>query len=233
MQRRYVLLPLLLLLLLPVAHAQTTFQVAVVSNTDHPNPQARFEVYAIDGVQGQELTLTRGQTYIFQMNSVSVVHPFYLSTSENGGGAEAYTDGVTNSGATGDEQLVFTVPLTAPDLLYYQCAVHLRMGWQMNIVNATSNEEETQPSALTLDAAFPNPFADATTLTLTLASPQDVAVEVFSTNGRRVATLHRGMLSGGRAHPFTLDATSLAEGTYVVRATAGARAVERRVTLVR
>ena len=103
----------------------------------------------------------------------------------------------------------------------------------MNIVNATSSEEDTQPPALALDAAFPNPFADATTLTLTLATPQEVVVEVFSTNGRRVATLHRGMLSRGRAHPLTLGATGLADGTYVGRATAGERTVERRVTLVR
>ncbi|MEP0547736.1 MAG: T9SS type A sorting domain-containing protein [Rhodothermales bacterium] len=233
MKHRYVFVPLLFALLLPVAQAQTTFQVAVVSNTNHPNPSARFEVYALDGVQGQELTLTRGQTYVFQMNSVSAIHPFYLSTSASGGGAGEFTDGVTNSGATGNEQLVFTVPMTAPGLLYYQCAIHQQMGWRMNIVNATANEEDTQPAALALDAAFPNPFADATTLTLTLASPQDVAIEVFSTNGRRVATLHRGILPSGRAHPFTLDAAGLADGTYVVRATAGERTVERRVTLVR
>ena len=233
MPYRYVPFALLLLFLLPAAHAQTTFQVAVVPNTDHPNPSARFEVYAIDGVQGQELTLTRGQTYVFQMNGVPAIHPFYVSTSADGAGAGEFTDGVTNSRATGNEQLTFTVPMTAPDLLYYQCANHSRMGWRLNIVNATSTEEGTQPSVLALDAAFPNPFAEQTTLTLTLASPQAVTVEVFSASGRRVAVLHDGLLSGGRAHPFTFDATGLADGTYLVRATAGASTVEHRVTLVR
>lgn len=235
MQRRYFFFPILFaLLLLPAAHAQTTFAVTVASNTaDNPRSNPWPVVYFIDGQESPELTLTRGQTYVFEIGAGANSHPFYISTSETGGGAGVWSEGVTGNFATTGGTVTFTVPMTAPDLLYYECGNHPRMGWQLNIVNATSNEEGSQPSALTLDAAFPNPFADATTLTLTLASPQDVAVEVFSTSGRRVATLHNGMLSSGRAHPFTLDATGLADGTYVVRATAGERTVERRVTLVR
>ena len=239
MTRCYAFVPFLLLLLLPfAAQAQdATFTVTVETKTaDHPyNGQGWPQGYVIDGDQGAELELVRGRTYVFQMSGVPTVHPFFISTSEAGGdgGTSTFTDGVTGNGASGNGTLTFVVPDDAPDELWYQCQNHARMGYRLTIINATSTEDDAQPSALTLDAAFPNPFAEQTTLMLTLATPQDVAVEVFSTSGRRVATLHRGLLSSGRAHPFTLDATGLADGTYVVRATAGERTVERRVTLVR
>lgn len=235
MQRRYAIFPVLFtLLLLPAVHAQTTFAVTVISNTaDNPRPNPWPVVYAIDGAESAALTLTRGQTYVFEIGAGANSHPFYISTSDVGGGAGVWSEGVTGNFATTGGTVTFTVPASAPDLLYYECGNHPRMGWQLNIVNATSSEEEAQPSALTLDAAFPNPFAEATTLTLTLASPQLVTVDVFSTTGQRVATLHDGILSSGRAHPFTLDAAGLADGTYIVRATAGETTVERRVTLVR
>ncbi len=235
MKRCYVVLSVLALLLaVQTVHAQTTFAVTVIASTGaNPRPDPWPVVYAIDGAESPELTLVRGQTYTFEVGSGANSHPFYISTSEVGGGAGVWTEGVTGNFSTTGGTLTFIVPMSAPDLLYYECGNHPRMGWRINVTNATSTEEEAQPAALTLDAAFPNPFAEQTTLMLTLSTPQEVTVEAFSTNGRRVATLHSGMLSSGRAHPFTLDGVGLADGTYIVRATAGEKVVERRVTLVR
>ena len=233
MPHRYLLLVFALLLALP-SQAQTTFTVNVVPNTSHPDPNARFEVYELDGVQGLELELVRGGTYVFQMDGTPTNHPFYISTSEVGAGAEVYENGVTGNFATGNEALTFTVPEDAPDLLYYQCQFHQRMGWQINIVdNTTATEDEAQPLALRLDAAYPNPFRAETSVRLALDAPRVVAVEAFDAAGRHVATLHAGMLAAGQPHTFTFDAAGLADGLYVIRATAGATVVERRVALVR
>jgi len=225
----------LLLLLLPVeVQAQTSFTVTVeTKSADHPNDgMGHPAAFVIDGEEANELTLVRGETYTFQMDGTPVIHPFYLSTSESGGGAEPYTEGVTGSGATGDEALTFVVPMEAPDLLWYQCQVHLFMGWRLNIVNPTATEDGAQPQALVLGAPFPNPFADRTALTLTLETPQEVTVEVFDVSGRRVATLHDGALPRGE-HPLALDGTGLGDGVYVVRVQSGDEVVERRVTLAR
>ncbi len=234
-RRALAVLLFALLLAAPLVHAQATFAVGVVPNTDHPDPEARFEVYAIDGVQGRELTLTRGQTYTFTTDDVPGNHPFYISTSEVGQAEGEYSDGVTGNFATQGEVLTFFVPMDAPDLLYYQCQFHQRMGWRITVVNPTSTTEgEAQPVALALSAAYPNPFAEYTQLTLTLDRPQTVTVDLFTATGRLVATLHDGTLAGP-THTFALNIAGLglADGTYLVRATAGETTVERRVTLVR
>ena len=116
----------------------TTFQVAVVTETDHPDPNAHSVVFEVDGVQGAELTLVRGETYVFQMNNTPALHPFHISTSSTGGdgGAGEWMNGVTGNFATGNDAVTFVVPNGGPDLLlFYQCANHPIMGWRLIIIS--------------------------------------------------------------------------------------------------
>jgi glucose/arabinose dehydrogenase len=145
------LLTLLTWLVLPAtAWAQDdTFTVTVGLKTDaHPNPGGNvLEAYYLDGVEGLELHLTRGVTYTFQMEDVPVMHPFYISTSATGGGAGVFDDGVTNNFASGDEVLTFTPDEDAPDLLYYQCGEHTRMGWRLYITDSGPDPVELEEVA--------------------------------------------------------------------------------------
>ena len=75
------------------------------------------------------LYLRRGDTYTFVNNSGGS-HPFQIRVS-NGG--SAYSTGVTNNGASSGN-IVFTVPMSAPATLYYQCTAHSGMGNTINIV---------------------------------------------------------------------------------------------------
>lgn len=114
----------------------TTFNVTVGDSTaNSPWGDLAFpEAYFIDGVENPALTLVRGQTYQFKMVSVPLVHPFIITTTPEGGGASVlWNDGVTNQGAAGNQTLTFVVPEAAPDLLYYACHNHQRMGWQLLI----------------------------------------------------------------------------------------------------
>lgn len=63
--------------------------------------------YIIDGTARKTLTVQKGITYSFQMNSVPSFHPYYITTSSSGGGLGEYLDGVTNSGAIGLKKLQF------------------------------------------------------------------------------------------------------------------------------
>ena len=76
------------------------------------------------------LYVTRGQTYNFVNNSGGS-HPFQLRTS-NGGGA--YNTGVTNNGAASGT-IKWTVPMTAPSSIYYQCTAHSNMGNTINVIS--------------------------------------------------------------------------------------------------
>ncbi|MCF7806023.1 MAG: CHRD domain-containing protein [Candidatus Marinimicrobia bacterium] len=116
------------------------YTVTVVTKTsEHPHFEEGYsEGYAIDGTEGAEITLTRGNTYAFVMDNVPSFHPFYITTNEVGNGDGEYNNGVTNNGADGTDTLTFTPPSDAPDLLYYQCVNHDYMGYRINIQDPVS-----------------------------------------------------------------------------------------------
>jgi len=81
-------------------------------------------VYAINGAANPVLALHRGSTYTFALNAAG--HPFWIKSVQGVTSANAYNDGVTNNGIeTGT--LTFTVPMTAPSTLYYNCEFHAPM----------------------------------------------------------------------------------------------------------
>ena len=83
-----------------------------------------------------------------------------------------------------------------------------------------------------LSAAYPNPFADATTFTFTLPEAAAVRLAVYDVLGREVAVLAEGMTDAG-AHEATFDASGLAAGVYVARLTADGLTATRQVVVTR
>lgn len=109
-----------------------------VEVTEKDNSHPYFGVgsthgFTVDGVQGKELTLIRGQTYEFNVN-VPTSHPFYISTDSVGQSAGVYSQDVTGNFVT-NGVLTFTPDTQTPDTLYYQCNNHANMGWKLNIVD--------------------------------------------------------------------------------------------------
>ncbi|PQJ34941.1 hypothetical protein BSZ35_10335 [Salinibacter sp. 10B] len=98
--------------------------------------------YAIDGEVGAVITLERGKTYAFELESSvdsgpnDLPHPFYVGTSAEGGGGDEYNDGVENAQAT-TGTVTFSVPSDAPDQLFYQCGNHVYMGGEMGIEDSS------------------------------------------------------------------------------------------------
>lgn len=75
------------------------------------------------------LYLKKGHTYVFNMNASG--HPFRIQ-STTGTGGTAYNDGVTNNSAETTD-IIFTVDMSAPATLYYQCTNHAAMNGTINI----------------------------------------------------------------------------------------------------
>jgi hypothetical protein len=116
--------------------------------------------YVIDQQNNPTLTLTRGQTYTFNVNASG--HPFWIKTARGAGSVNHYDNGVTNNG---DDvgTVTFTVPLDAPNPLFYNCGVHPPMGGTINIV-----AESTPTSTATRS---PTPTASQTRTPTPSASP--------------------------------------------------------------
>ena len=89
--------------------------------------------YEINGVNNPTLTVRRGQTYTFNLNTAG--HPFWLQTTGDGyQSANVYDSEFTgNSQTTGEHQWV--VPEDAPDEIFYQCEFHPVMFGKIIVVD--------------------------------------------------------------------------------------------------
>ena len=86
----------------------------------------------LNNASNPDFTFKRGQTYIFNVNAPG--HPFLIKTTATLGTGDTYNNGVTNNGASTDT-LTFTVPMDAPDTLFYICEFHSSMVGTINIID--------------------------------------------------------------------------------------------------
>jgi plastocyanin len=139
---------LLVLTIAGVASAQTTTTFSVVNSG--------MTAYLINGASNPTLSLTRGTTYTFNVNSPG--HPFFIKTAQVTGTGSAFNEGVTNNGiSTGMGTTTFQVPADAPGTLFYNCSIHSAMTGTLLIadaVPATGSFATGLLAALALVAGF-------------------------------------------------------------------------------
>jgi len=97
---------------------------------------------------------------------------------------------------------------------------------------ASSTTTTATSGALTFEAPYPNPARASATLRFSLPEATRVRLAVYDAMGREVARLADGEQAAG-THTFTLDASTLAAGTYVSRLEAGGRVQTQRLVVVR
>jgi hypothetical protein len=96
--------------------------------------------YEINGARNPTLVVRRGETYTFNLNTAG--HPLYLQTT-NGSGYQSqnvYSSGFDGNGET-NGTYTWTVPLDAPNELFYQCEFHAGMNGRIVISDLPSNGE--------------------------------------------------------------------------------------------
>ena len=91
--------------------------------------------WAIDFEPNPTLTLVRGNTYTFNLTQ-TIPLAFWIKTELSFGTANAWSEGVTNNGAS-TNLITFTVPQDAPDTLYYCNDTQYNFRGQFNIVDGT------------------------------------------------------------------------------------------------
>ena len=177
--------------------------------------------YYIDGASDPTLILARGKTYTFEMSGSG--HPFYLkSTSSTSGTSNEYTSGVVRNGSSNSsndgDSLVFTVPLNAPNTLWYQCSSHSGMLGQLTIKD-DNKADDTIITVSTLANSFFNtgntsdgdPIVNPTILIL------DAVDESLLTFEWKINGITQ---SGKTSSKFDVAGAGLANGTYKITAIA-------------
>lgn len=72
------------------------------------------------------------------------------------------------------------------------------------------------PNEVALHQNYPNPFNPVTNVSFTMPEPGEATLNVYDMLGRRVTTLHEGVISAG-IHTFEFNASALASGVYIYR----------------
>lgn len=100
--------------------------------------------FLIDGATQAALTLSQGQTYIFDVSSSTLsTHPIAFSTGGTDGAGSAYSDGISavldqagNASSQGSSgaMITFVVPTTGTSTVSYYCTSHSGMGSDLTIV---------------------------------------------------------------------------------------------------
>jgi hypothetical protein len=135
-------------------HCQVHFttMVGTITVLDPPdfliqvNPELTWNV---NGETNPTLTLTRGQTYSFDLNAVSDHHPFVINEDEGD------PDGTIYAGPAFQQAIAFTPDESTPATIYYHCQVHFTtMTGMINIVSPMI--------AVSAKAFLEGPFVSAT-----------------------------------------------------------------------
>jgi hypothetical protein len=82
-------------------------------------------------------------------------------------------------------------------------------------------------------SAFPSPARTQATVELAVQKTQPVTVAVYNVTGQRIATLHRGRVSGGEMRRIEMNTSTWASGVYILQATGETFSGTKRITVVR
>ena len=81
-------------------------------------------------------------------------------------------------------------------------------------------DENIQPFETEIVGNYPNPFNPTTKIEFNLEIAGHVEVSIYDLQGRKVTTLHNGLLDAKRGHIFNWDGSNIASGQYFARITA-------------
>jgi hypothetical protein len=91
-------------------------------------------------------------------------------------------------------------------------------------------QQPSLPDQIILNQNYPNPFNAATTITFLLSQTQEIEMAIYSTNGRRVAELFKGIKPAGK-HTLVWETMDISSGIYFCRLKSGNFLVTRKLLL--
>lgn len=168
-----------------------------------------LELVATDGPGAFEVSVTSAPTWLR-------FHAERVGASETGGVPVA--------------RLAFDVERAAPVGTPAEVAFEVLRGGTV-VATHTVRLQVSAPAVLALGVPYPNPSRSGATIPFEVPEAGAVTVAVYDALGREVAVVFDGEAGPG-AHAAQVPA-GLPAGVYVVRLTAGASGLVRRLTMVR
>lgn len=100
------------------------------------------------------------------------------------------------------------------------CGILADIGWTLT-GDCSETTTATEPlesvgALLTVDGPYPNPVADEAFVSVSVTSDQHVTISVFDPLGRRVLDVYEGLLPSGRTDRFSIPASRLRSGIYLL-----------------
>ena len=96
----------------------------------------------------------------------------------------------------------------------------------------TGVQPAEKSAAIQLHQNYPNPFNPSTSIRYYLSHADHISLEVYSSDGRLVATIVDAFQNAGQ-HEVSFDASRFASGTYVYRLRAGEEVLTRTMMLIK
>lgn len=103
----------------------------------------------------------------------------------------------------------------------------------LDIQLKVSNEETgAAPTNFVLNQNYPNPFNPSTNISYQIPRSGEILLEVFATNGQKVATLVDGVQVAG-SHTVRFDASGLSSGIYLYRISSSGFTTTKKMLLIK
>lgn len=97
-------------------------------------------------------------------------------------------------------------------------------------ISLTPNSIKDENGNEQVVSVYPNPFTNTTNVIVSLASAQEVKVDVYNLVGEKVYSVSQGQMAAG-VHSVIVEGTNLSSGMYFVNVTAGEKTYTKKVTL--
>ena len=197
----------------------TDFFVTLGANPNYPNPPAWGVSYKVNGLESPTLVVVRGVRYRFYVGA-GASHPLYVVDSNLGGTQPdevVYAGNSTAFGVANDPYVLSWTPnSTTPDVVYYMCTLHQKIGWKIIVQdakNCSAVPTPAPPPELPVNpGSSPDGFTilgvtpDGTTEARLYAAGSSVKVQIVSNDnvwsGFGIVGESSGGMRGGRAVVF-------------------------------
>ncbi len=103
----------------------------------------------------------------------------------------------------------------------------------LTVSGTVSNESVSDiASAITLDQNYPNPFNPSTNISYSISNATNVLLEVYSINGKKVATLENKRKAAGN-YSIRFDGGNLSSGVYIYQLKTDAGVLTKQMVLIK